>query len=43
VLVTHSREAAAIAERVIELKDGRVISDESPRSQVPSPESSPDR
>ncbi len=28
VLVTHSREAAAIAERVIELRDGRVLHDE---------------
>jgi putative ABC transport system ATP-binding protein len=30
MLVTHSREAAAVAQRVIELKDGRVISDEAP-------------
>lgn len=28
VLVTHSREAAAIAERVIELRDGHVLTDE---------------
>ncbi len=28
VLVTHSREAAALAERVIELKDGRLVGDE---------------
>ncbi len=28
VLVTHSREAAAAAERIVELRDGRVVSDE---------------
>ena len=28
VLVTHSREAAAVAERVVELRDGRVLRDE---------------
>lgn len=28
VLVTHSQEAAAIADRVVELKDGRVVRDE---------------
>lgn len=28
ILVTHSREAAAIAERTIELRDGRIIRDE---------------
>jgi putative ABC transport system ATP-binding protein len=28
VLVTHSSEAAAVAERVVELRDGRVIRDE---------------
>ncbi len=28
VLVTHSREAAAAAERVVELRDGRILSDE---------------
>jgi putative ABC transport system ATP-binding protein len=28
VLVTHSREAAAAARRVVELRDGRVVSDE---------------
>jgi ABC-type lipoprotein export system ATPase subunit len=28
ILVTHSREAAATADRVIELLDGRVVSDE---------------
>ena len=28
VLVTHSREAAAVAERVIEIRDGRVLRDE---------------
>ena len=28
VLVTHSREAAAIADRVVELRDGRIVSDE---------------
>ena len=31
VLVTHSREAAAAAQRVIELRDGRVIADSSER------------
>lgn len=28
ILVTHSREAAAIAERVIEMRDGRILRDE---------------
>jgi len=28
VLVTHSREAAAAAERIVELRDGRIVSDE---------------
>lgn len=28
ILVTHSREAAAIAERIVELRDGRIIRDE---------------
>jgi putative ABC transport system ATP-binding protein len=28
ILVTHSREAAAIAERVVELRDGRILRDE---------------
>ncbi|MDP6053343.1 MAG: hypothetical protein QF879_13445 [Candidatus Latescibacteria bacterium] len=28
ILVTHSREAAATADRVIELLDGQVVSDE---------------
>jgi ABC-type lipoprotein export system ATPase subunit len=28
LLVTHSREAAAVAERVVELRDGRVVRDE---------------
>jgi len=35
LLVTHSREAAAIAERVVELRDGRVVRDE---PQNPAPE-----
>jgi putative ABC transport system ATP-binding protein len=28
ILVTHSQEAAAIAERVIEMRDGRILRDE---------------
>ena len=32
VLVTHSREAAAAAERIVELRDGRIVSDERTRS-----------
>lgn len=28
VLVTHSAEAAAVAERVVEMRDGRVVRDE---------------
>ncbi len=28
VLVTHSREAAAAAERIVELRDGRIVSDD---------------
>jgi putative ABC transport system ATP-binding protein len=31
VLVTHSREAAAAAERIIELKDGQIVRDEARR------------
>jgi putative ABC transport system ATP-binding protein len=31
VLVTHSREAAAVAERVVELRDGRIVRDEACR------------
>lgn len=31
VLVTHSREAAAIGDRIVELKDGRVVRDEALR------------
>jgi len=30
LLVTHSREAAAVADRVVELRDGRVVSDLEP-------------
>jgi putative ABC transport system ATP-binding protein len=31
VLVTHSREAAAAAERVVELHDGRIVDDRAGR------------
>ncbi len=31
VLVTHSREAAAAAERIVELRDGQIVSDERTR------------
>jgi ABC-type lipoprotein export system ATPase subunit len=31
-MVTHDREAAAIADRIVELADGRVLSDRSLRA-----------
>jgi putative ABC transport system ATP-binding protein len=34
VLITHEREVAAHAERIIRLSDGRIIADERPREAV---------
>ncbi|MCL1861663.1 MAG: MacB family efflux pump subunit, partial [Proteobacteria bacterium] len=42
ILITHSHEVAAMANRVIEIRDGRIIADPGPsRAQGPEPDFSP--
>jgi len=35
ILVTHNREIGSIADRVVELSSGRIVSDAAPRARVP--------
>jgi len=43
VMVTHSRDAAAAADRVVVLSDGRVVGDSSAQGATGAPDPAPDR